>query len=70
MSMIYQYILVIIIFAGAAGYGGYLVYRRFSKKRRTNGYDCLSNPCEGCEGCSLKQELREKSCPKDLFPPK
>lgn len=69
MSVIIQYIIVSVIVATALGYSAYKVFRRFRKKTGPST-ECPPNACEGCDGCSLKQELREKSCPKDLFPPK
>lgn len=70
MSVILQYIIVSAIVATALGYTFYKVYSRFNKKSGPSTTECSPNACEGCDGCALKQELREKSCPKDLFPPK
>jgi len=63
MSSLLQYILTFIIVGIAVVYAGYMIYRRFSKKRRTS-------PCDDCEGCALKESFKEKNCPKDLFHPK
>jgi len=68
MSSLLQNILVAAVVAGAIGYAVWLTYKSLRNRHRTT-FD-PSNPCAGCEGCSLKQEIREKSCPKGLFPPK
>lgn len=54
----WQLISVIIIVAAAFGIAGYKIYLRFFSSRK------YENSCNGCSGCSLKNELkmRQKGC--------
>gem|GEM_PF-3478228 len=63
MSHIWQYIVTLLLVILAVAYFGYHIYRRFFSKR-------TFSPCDDCDGCALKEGVREKKCPKDLFPPK
>gem|GEM_PF-3545952 len=65
--MIIQYILVIVIVAGAVGFAIVITLRRNDIKNKSASCNGPSS-CEGCTGCSLKQELLEKSSGKGLFP--
>lgn len=53
-----QLIIVIIIVAAAFGAAAYKLYKRFFSTARHE------NACNGCSGCSLKNELnaRQKEC--------
>jgi hypothetical protein len=60
MSSLLQYIVVFFLVGLAIGYVGYKVYKRFFTKHKYS-------PCDDCDGCALKEGLREKNCPKDLL---
>lgn len=63
MNNLWQYIITFLLVGLAVGYVAYKLYNRFFSKRKYS-------PCDDCEGCALKEGLREKNCAKDLFPPK
>jgi hypothetical protein len=63
-----QEIAVVIILAAVVIYAGYKVYRLMKGKEKS--------PCDGCEGCALKKQLKgaafdckdrkEKDCLTDI----
>jgi hypothetical protein len=61
MGSLWQNILAFALVGMAVVYVIYSLYRRFFSKKKTS-------PCDDCEGCALKEQMREKKCPKGLFP--
>jgi hypothetical protein len=65
MTVFLQYIIVIIIVSVALGFTMVVLIRHNEKKTPAASCDDKSN-CEGCSGCSIKQEILEKSTKKNL----
>jgi len=55
----WQVVVVVIIGIGTAVYIGYRIYRLITAVRQD------SNPCAGCSGCVLKDQINnKKDCPE------
>ncbi|MDH6306219.1 hypothetical protein M2459_002933 [Parabacteroides sp. PF5-5] len=55
----WQYIAIAIVGTMAVGYTLYSIYRMVKRIRKNN------NPCAGCSGCVLKDQIKSpKDCPE------